>query len=46
MRRAWNRLLTAIFFYELPCVTCGKRRVGYSMFCRKHTDEILEANKP
>jgi hypothetical protein len=26
----------------LPCRTCGRRCVGYSVYCRAHTDEIIE----
>lgn len=26
---------------SLPCRTCGRPRVGFSVYCRRHTDEIL-----
>lgn len=40
IRRLWWCLVAA----ELPCyrVWCAKPRVGFSNFCREHTDEILE----
>jgi len=31
-----------LWFGRLPCRTCGRPCVGYSFYCRRHTDEILE----
>lgn len=48
MRAAIARRLRAVhtgIFYggicSLPCKTCGRPTVGYSAYCRRHTDLIM-----
>lgn len=37
---------TSVFLADAPCARrwCGRRRVGFSKFCRRHTGEVLRRN--
>lgn len=39
----WRRFMNGVLLGRPTCVRpfCGEQRVGYSRFCRRHTDEII-----
>lgn len=43
----WRRFDTKVLKYRFVCVSalCGRERVGYSQYCRGHTDAIFYGPK-
>lgn len=40
MRRWLRSLWTSIWFGGLTCITCGRRRIGYTRYCEQHAREV------